>query len=262
MHEIEMHEVHGEFARCWQAAGKHLQSQTRDGNLSWLKADLIPPFLEHLSFRIGNQLFFVRIQDVDGTVQGPGNPDGVRVIAKGCNGVPCLMQMRQAGSEWKPEIAGWGLIHADTGRPLDPVTMISDKKIEMTDWELHDFAVQIVRDHVRDSLGLELISSQGNPGVDPSIWLVGAGGPEWVVVRSARHPEREAVPPENISEIAGNCARLSNIGHFASVAVASSEDAFDLPDGDPLQPLWRGHGMFVRFGGLTPATAVPRKRRV
>ena len=61
MHEIEMSEVSEEFAKCWKAAGIHIQNQAQGGLRSWLKADLNPPFLEHLSFRLGNQLFFVRI---------------------------------------------------------------------------------------------------------------------------------------------------------------------------------------------------------
>ena len=70
MFDIEMHEVSKEFSRCWQAAGRHLQARTGDGQLGWLKADLTPPFLEHLSFRMGNQLYFIRIEDVDGRVTG------------------------------------------------------------------------------------------------------------------------------------------------------------------------------------------------
>ena len=131
--------------------------------------------------------------------------------------------------------------------------MISDENIEMTDWEVHDFSVQIVRDHIRNDLGLELMSSQGNPEVDPSIWFVGERSPEWVVVRSAKFPEKEALPPKNISEIAANCSRLSNIGHFASVSIASPDEQFDLSGGGPPPPLWRGHKMVVRFDGLTPA---------
>jgi hypothetical protein len=57
MHDIEMHEVSDEFARCWQAAGRHIQIQAQGPLRSWLKANLNPPFLEHLSFRLGNQLF-------------------------------------------------------------------------------------------------------------------------------------------------------------------------------------------------------------
>jgi hypothetical protein len=45
MHEIEMHDVSDEFARCWQAAGRHIQIQVQGPLHSWLKANLNPPFL-------------------------------------------------------------------------------------------------------------------------------------------------------------------------------------------------------------------------
>ena len=254
MYDIAMHEVSDAFAECWRAAGGHLQSLTHDGQLSWLKADLKPPFLEHLSFRMGNQLVFVRVEDIDRNVIGPGTTNGLRTIAKGCNGFPCLMPMRQNRSEWKPEFPGWGLIDVDTGQSIDPVALISDEKIEMSDWEVHDFAVQVVRDYIVEKLKRELMSSQGNPEVDPSIWFVGEDGPEWVVVRAVKYPETEAALPKNIADIAANCARLSNTGHFASVAVVNSEDPFDPSGKVPPRPLWRGHGIFVRFEGLVPAT--------
>lgn len=252
MLDIEMHKASEEFSQCWQAAGSHIQTKTGDSPLSWLKADLNPPFLEHLSFRMGNQLYFIRIEDVDGHVTGPGSADGFRIIAEGCNGIPCRMPMRCIGSTWSPLVPGWGLIHATTGRPIDPVARISEEKIEMTDWEVHDFAVQVVRNHVVTELSRELMSSQGNPQVDPSIWFVGDNGPEWVVVRSVRFPEREAAMPDNIADIAANCARRSAVGYFASVAVANSEDSYDASNRVSTLPLYRGHRMFVAFEGFIP----------
>ncbi len=250
MHDIDMHEVTDEFAACWQAAGRHLQSQTHDGQLSWLKANLNPPFLEHLSFRMGNQLFYVRIDDVEGDVQGPGNPNGFRTIANGCNGHACRLPMRLNGAVWEPTEPGWSLIDDTSDKLINPIDLVSDEKLEMTDWEVHDFAVQVVRDYITDKLGHQLMSSQGNPSVDPSIWFVGENGPEWVVVRSDRFPTKDAKRPENLPDIAANCAKLSNVGHFASVTFANSEDAFDPTGGVPALPLWRGYGVFIRFEGL------------
>jgi hypothetical protein len=79
----------------------------------------------------------------------------------------------------------WGLVDARTGKEVDPMALISDERIEITDWELQDFAVQIVRDHL-EKIGMKLIVVAGNPAVDPSIWFVGESGPEWVVVRAVR----------------------------------------------------------------------------
>jgi hypothetical protein len=60
----------------------------------------------------------------------------------------------------------------------------------------------------------------------------------------------DARPPANWQQIAEGCARHGDVGHFASVSVASANDAFD-PDGIiPPEPLWRGYAMSVRFKGL------------
>ena len=75
---------------------------------SWLKANLTPPFLEHLSFRLGNQNFFLRIEDVEGKLEVPGNREGLLAIAEGCKGYPCLMPMRQRAEGWA-EATGWGI---------------------------------------------------------------------------------------------------------------------------------------------------------
>src|SRR5215217_3275827 len=109
MHEIEMHEPSEEFARCWQAAGQHIQRQVQGSINSWLKASLNPPFLEHLSFRLGNQLFFVRVEDVEGRLEVPGTREGLLMIARECKGHACIMPMREKAGTWSPEVpvGGW-----------------------------------------------------------------------------------------------------------------------------------------------------------
>ena len=217
MYEIEMHEPTDEFARCWSAAGGHLNKIADYPVQGWLKVDLVPPFLEHLSFRLGNQLFYVRIVGADEYLEVPGNPTGVLSIAKGCNGHACIMPMRRLGTKWVTDAPGWGLLDARTFEPIDPVTLVTEEKVEMTNWEIHDFGVQIVRNHIVNELSYQLMSSQGNPGVDPSIWFVGEDGPEWVVVRTTKFPITEATIPENMKNITENCSNLGVVGHFASV---------------------------------------------
>src|SRR5690349_9713975 len=121
MFDIEMQVASDEFARCWQAAARHLQTQVQ-GPLSWLRAHCNPPFLEHLSFRLGNQLFFVRIEDEDGRLEVPGSRDGLQAVAKGCNGHACLMPMRDRAGAWTPDRARWGLLDTTSDRLVDPVT--------------------------------------------------------------------------------------------------------------------------------------------
>ena len=251
MHNIEMHEMTEAFFPCWKAAGIHLSKQVDGGIQSWLRAHPYPPFLEHLSFRLGNQLFFVRIEDVDGKAQGPGTIRGLAAAARDGNGHACILPMKKKlfGGSWVADMPGWGLLNAETRKPINPVSLVTEEKIEMTPWEVHDMAVQVVRDYLQKE-GFELMSWQGNPEVDPSIWFVGkTRKPEWVVVRSAKFPASNADRPTNWAAIADGCARLSTTGHFASVAVVSVSQPFASSEEAPV-PLWRGHGMHVRFDGL------------
>lgn len=249
-YDIQMDEPSEEFFECWRAAGSHLQEllkaeEGEGGDWAWLKGRLEPPFLEHISFRLGNQLFFLRIEDADRRVTEPGSRLGLGSIADGCNGHPCLMPMRNGPTGWDQVNPGWGLVDARTGGEVIPPGMVTADPIEMTDWEVHDFAVQFVRDQLQEE-GRRVTTVQGNPDVDPSLWFAGDDGLEWVVIRAVRYPEVEAPAPEDWDFIADTCAHLSRIGNFASVSVASSDDAFD-PEHSAVVPLWRGKEMRVKY---------------
>ena len=250
MFDVEMQEMSPEFMDCWQAAGEHIDKQVQGGMQSWLRCHPYPPVLEHLSFRLGNQVFFVRVEDADERIDGPGSLKGLLLVADGCNGHACVMPMKKIlGDGWKADRSGWGLVDARTGAVVDPAQLVTDEKIEMTDWELQDFAVQVVRKQLEND-GFQLMSWQGNPDVDPAIWFVGESkGPEWVVVRAVRYPNNEAPKPENWAAIAESCARKSEIGHFAQLAFASTEQPFRSQGERPV-PLWRGYGVHVRYMGL------------
>jgi hypothetical protein len=245
MHEITMADPSRDFLAMWHAVGSHIQSFFEDGLHSWLKVEPRPPFLEHLSFRLGNQVFFIRFEDVDERAEVPGSREGLMSVAEGWNGYPCLMPMRRTLRGWEPDRPGWGLIDLRDGKPVDPSTLVSEEQVAMTDWELLDFAVQVVRNALKGR-GYEIMSSNSNPQVDPNIWFVAdmAQGPEWVVVRAARFPELKARPPAYRDEIARNVAQMSGRGHFASVSFASADD--------PNSPLWRGYCAEVEFEGLEP----------
>ena len=248
MHNIHMAEVTDDFAECWKAAGLHIQNQAQGGLKSWLRAHLNPPFLEHLSFRLGNQLFYIRIQDVNDELDIPGSLKGLLSIANGSKGHACLMPMKKIAGNWTCATSDWGLVSVETETSINPVNFISDEQIEMTDWELQDFAVQVVWENL-ESDGRQLMSWQGNPGVDPSIWFVGDDGPEWIVVRAFRHGLIKASKPNNWEEIVSRLKNTGSSGNYAEVTCASPDDVFD-PTGDNAAKLFRGQGLHVRYLGL------------
>lgn len=259
MYAIETHEMTPDFIKIWQAACKHLNTQVEGGIQFWLRAHTNPPVLEHLSFRLGNQLYFIHLYDANGDVEGPGSLDGLRHIADSCKGHACLMPMvRDTGTtQWRTAESGWGLIHPITHAQIDPIALLSDEAVVMTDWELHDLVVQVVRQNI-EKQGYKLMSFCSDPGVDPSIWFVGASGrPEWAVVRAARYPQKRAERPANMKDISASAARLSKTGHYASVSVANSDYTFNpkVELSSNAIPIYRGTRLFVKYAGLEPANA-------
>jgi hypothetical protein len=244
MHRVNQQEPSESFKIAWQSVGRYLNSQI-DGGLNWLRADLNPPVAEHLSFTLGNQLFFIFIEAAEFDFARSNNL--FLDVCSEANAIPCLLRMNKCPSGHQPVHNGWGLIHAINGNSIDPVAMVSDELIEMSDWELHDFAVQIVK----KQLGKEnkhVFSAQSSLHIDPSIWFEGEGEAHWVVVREVRYPQKEASQPLNLDSIKASCAPMGKTGYFASVAVANAEDSFD--SSDNAMPLYRGAGMYANYEGL------------
>lgn len=246
MHDIYMEDPTQDYIDIWAAAGKHLTNISQ-GTISWIKADPRPPFLEHLSFRLGNQIFFLRIEDVDDAISVPGNPDGLFTIAEGYQAIACIFPMKKIGAEWRPVMSDWGLIDARTRKPFNPVDLVSAEEIEMTEWELQDFAVQVVRNYLTEQ-GYEIMSINSHPGVNPSIWFVRDNTPEWVIVSYALFPAMEIPPSNSIDEFLSAPSFVTNVGNKANVFIASSAEMSN-ESGTPIPP-YRGHGLSVRFEGL------------
>ena len=61
MYEVNQDRAGEKFQAAWRAAGQHLQ-RLGGKELNWIRANLDPPLAEHLSFRNGNQLFFIYIE--------------------------------------------------------------------------------------------------------------------------------------------------------------------------------------------------------
>ena len=248
MYEVAQDPADAQFHTAWQAAGQHLQRLGGDG-ISWIRADLNPPLAEHLSFRLGNQLIFVYLQVADG-VQSPSSKQLFLSVCKEATAIAAVMPMELTGRTFQPAYGGWGLRDALTQAAIDPPSLVSDAKIEMSDWEVHDFAIQIVTSQI-ETAGNTILSKQPSPHIDPSIWFRDRQGPAFVVVRSGRYPLSDAPKPANISEIAASCARLSRRGFFASVSVANAEQQTAPTSRGPI-PLFRGHGLVARFTDIEP----------
>lgn len=205
MYEIEQGELPKEFASAWQCAGRHIQKMGQDG-VQWLRATLNPPIAEHLSFRLGNQLIFVYV-DVDVLPFIGKRKDLFLSVAREATATPCILKMEYSRGTFEPTHSGWGLVDAVTGKAVNPTDMVSNERIEMSDWELHDFAIQVVRSHLEKE-GKKVFSAQPSLHIDPSIWFEDKSGPCWVVVRAARYGRNITFLRESISIMSAEKKRI------------------------------------------------------
>jgi hypothetical protein len=241
-----------EFIHAYIEAIRHIDSFARQG-FEWIDRSPRPPFLAHMSFLLGNQAFYVQLEDVDSMLEVPGNLEGLLRIADGCNGHACkLVLKKRIDGGWQPALPGWSLLHAVSRQPVDPPSLVTAEKIELTDWEVSVIAVNTVADRLSQE-GKHVTSAVGHLGIYPNIWLDHDNNLEWVIVGAARHP---AADPSPTADMINGAQYLANkgltSGYFASVVLASINDPFDpaAASNGNYHPLYRGVATVARIQGL------------
>ena len=237
-----------EFYELWVAARNHLNCWV-DSGLVWIRSYPHPVYREHLSFRFGNQLFFVRVMDAFSKIVAPGTLEGLRHVVEKSGGHGCVLPMVCTETEWKAMMPNWGLISPEDGSLIDPSSMLTNDIVPMSDWEVQDLAVQVVRDYLSER-GMESYSWDSDPESDPSIWFVDQDGrPAWVIVRATRHPAKAPAVPSNWRNRAIQFSGMKHRGYFAGIGFANDEDPFH-PLGWGALPLWRGFLCRHNFAAL------------
>ena len=236
MYQIEMHDVSIDFIEAWKEAIKHLFLKGREA-IKWLKCDLSPPILEHISFRIGNQIFFVRIIDLDCKLDTPSNTEGLKMISKKANGIACKMPIRRKGVGWEVVLPNWGLIDVFSEKEVRPFDLVTNEKIIMTDWEIQDFAVQYCKKHLENKLGYTINSYQGNPNVNPSIWFEDKNDIGAVVVLSNRYGENNSHNLCKLSKLKKEIINITDNIYSIKIELRNPNQKKN----NKIMPLYRGH---------------------
>lgn len=208
----------------------------------WIKTELSYPSFDDFTFGYKNQVFSVMVLRVSGKGKLINPPPRIEALRRECannNLVPCIFPVNAVTG--KPFFPGtWNLVNIFARKPVNPVTMSSDDNIEMSDWELRNWAVQVVYDSL-ESEGLERLSFSDAPGIDPQIWFRDSDGKEcWLEVLYASYPD----DAENMSFSCTGWPRevLSHDGYVARVGFAGAEE---------MSRLYRTKGAFVKFRGIT-----------
>jgi hypothetical protein len=200
MYKIDNPEITNEFHEAWCFAGQELSKQGQ-GSLNWLKAELNPPFVDHFSFRLGNQIFSILIDVIDSKGNNSIDDFEKQRQIKFCtknNITPAVFTIvRNLTGKLDKASSDWNLIDTRTGEAFNPVEMISDAEIPVSEWELHDFGVQVVRNFLT-SAGKKIFSFQSMLDLNPTIWFSEGEKRYFVIVRTAAYPALEAEKTENL----------------------------------------------------------------
>ena len=253
MYTIDTPGISDDFNNAWCFAGQELTKQGQ-GSLNWINSTIAPSLVDHLSFRLGNQIFSVLIDVVDW--KGSHSllqieRDRQLLFCQKHNLIPTTFTIRHTSAEGLvKESQGWNLRLTDSGEILNPVTLITEDNIPMSSWEVHDFGVQFVKNYLTQT-GNSVTACQSMLDVDPTIWFESQGKQFFVIVRTSAYPANAPARPSNLQTIKDELMNKRGVsgGYYAHVGLANAQDPF-LPNGECALPLLRGHAMYVKFTGL------------
>ena len=241
-----------DYIEALKVAAEHLEFMAaRVGmELLWIRADPHGPSLEHLSFFCGGQAYFVRLVDAAEKAVFPGSKEGLLRIAKAYRGFACWMALRRLSvpgmAPWAPVLPDWDLWDIGSGGSIRPEEQALAEPLPVTSWELHDFAVQVVRETLRRHR-LEITAWNSDPEVQPAIWFKGASGLEWASVGECLGTPFQVPVPESLQEHASSLTAKGFRGWWGPVGFAPLVRKPGRLDG-----LYRGEGANVDFRGLMP----------
>lgn len=267
MQPIDRPEPSRQFLQARNVAGTALQECFRreagrvdaPRDFRWIKAELTWPSFDHLTFGYGNQVFSVVVRLVEGGRPLLDERERQRCLeaAAAFGLVPCAFDVDARAM--RPAAGGWNLTHLATGKPVLPADTVTTAPIEMSEWELHNFAIQVLREYITKNLQGSIDSFCDVLGVDPQIWFKDRrGAPCWVVVRHLRHIEGDEhqrwIGYDKTSPLLG-----AHDGFFAPVSIASASPVLRDAHGRVIPPSerysasaprWRCDPFYVKFEGL------------
>ena len=244
---IDNGEFTDDFIDCARFANKFLFKKGQDV-INFIPFSSFPTPV-HTSFRIGNQLFFVHIVDLDDNMEPPGSIEGFIAICERFQCLACLLPVRKKINKWTIEYLDWGLIDAKTGNPINPHYLVTDEKIVMSDYEIHQMGIEYVRDSVlKKNLGYDIGGFIIDPDIRPSISFYKQDKHCCVLVKVSYDP-KPVVRKEDFKDVLEEMKSTypNTTVYFAGVHLCGEEQ---VKKKDKSLPLYRGQGYIPYYTRL------------
>ena len=244
---IDNGEFTDDFIDCARFANKFLFEKGQDV-INFIPFSSFPTPV-HTSFRIGNQLFFVHIVDLDDNMEPPGSIEGFINICERFQCLACLLPVRKKNNKWTIENLDWGLIDAKTGDPINPHDLVTDEKLVMSDYEIHQMGIEYVRDYILDkNLGYDIAGFIIDPDIRPSISFYKQDKHCCVLVKVS-YGSNPIVKKEDFQDVLEEMKSTypDMTVYFAGVHIFGQEQ---VNKKDHSLPLYRGQGYYPNFSRL------------
>lgn len=202
LYSIDRPDESREYLQAWSITGKHLQVLFNQHNRSlenqymgfcWLRSDIISPTFDSMNFRYKNRAFSILIDFVSEELiqnhdaqrkheHGYGlymktttvshTPEKAKKlqieVCESNDMIPCIFPIRI--DDMAPLESGWNLYDTRTGEKIIPLDIADDSPRRISDWELLNFGISIVRNHLADK-GYTVLSYTDAPGIMPQLWF-------------------------------------------------------------------------------------------
>lgn len=114
-------------------------------------------------------------------------------VCKENNLIPCLFKIQCVATrsrfDLNPMNDVWNLYDVEGRELVYPFELATEEPMEMSAWELRNFSIQVVRQHIEEQ-GHEVLSFCDLPEVNPQIWFRDSEEKiSWVIVQYSKEKE-------------------------------------------------------------------------
>lgn len=200
----------------------------------WLRDFRTNPGVDDFVFMYKNQCFSVLIKLSSGkkSIMSSDIDQTFWNFTRQNNIIPCVFPMElsiyevnENDAKYKLKIKSpddWNLVNFNTGNAVTPQELGMSEKIEMSEYELNNFAINIARRFLVTHKGYKIKSICDLPGMSPQMWFIDKQGqPAWLCVGYALG-DPSNIPQPDIQELIKVRAKKYN-GFFFPIGLQTND---------------------------------------
>lgn len=227
----------------WEARnvlGKFLQEKfNKHHGFRWIRVDPMSPKFDDMSFAYKNKIFSVLIDLKNNKkielTEKEKNKFLTECIAN--NLIPCIFPISEIENLSLLPEESWNLYDIRTNELINPLTVATDEKILMSNYELNNMAVEIVKEYIKKEK-MVIKSYCDLVGIQPQICFRDAAGElSWIYVNYSTN----TLFKDETDDLNKLITRLPQFnGYIARVGLICTNQ----------EKPYRGSGFYVKFDGI------------